>query len=156
MNVTLRCIQRLTALPLVSVKKITRIQRNGLQGFRLGDAPWKCFKTTFDEEFNENTPRWKRQEYDVWFRDPVTVLRNMLENPDFAQEWDTAPYVELDSGGNRRRADFMSADFAWRQCVSDPMVYAFICLMTKYTSCRTKYMTKTRNRTMVACSCQSF
>ncbi|KAF5330759.1 hypothetical protein D9619_005328 [Psilocybe cf. subviscida] len=82
----------------------------------LGDAPWKCFKTTFDEVFDENTPRWKRQEYDVWFRDPLTVLRNMLENPDFDHEWDSAPYVELDSEGNRRRSDFMSADFAWRQC----------------------------------------
>ena len=41
----------------------------------------------------------------------------MLTNPDFDNEFDTAPYVELDKNGTCRRLDFMSGDFAWRQCV---------------------------------------
>jgi Plavaka transposase len=62
-------------------------------------------------------PNWRKQEYDIWYRDPEVVVRNMLANPDFEKEIDVAPYVELDVNGIRRRSDFMSANFAWRQCV---------------------------------------
>jgi hypothetical protein len=41
----------------------------------------------------------------------------MLANPDFEKEIDFAPYVELNENGIRRRSAFMSADFAWQQCV---------------------------------------
>jgi Plavaka transposase len=62
-------------------------------------------------------PNWRKQEYDIWYRDPEVVVRNMLANPDFENEFEVAPYVELDVNGNRRHSDFMSANFAWRQCV---------------------------------------
>ncbi|KAF8810698.1 hypothetical protein BYT27DRAFT_7253435 [Phlegmacium glaucopus] len=82
-----------------------------------GDAPWKCFKTSVDDsEVDDTTPNWKKQEYDIWYRDPEVVVRNMLANPDFHKEFDAVPYVELDKYGTRRRSDFMSADFAWCQC----------------------------------------
>ena len=82
-----------------------------------GDVPWKCFKTSFDEPIEENAPNWKKQEYDVWYHDPAVVARNMLANADFAMEFDSAPYVELDAKGGRRRSDFMSGNFAWHQSV---------------------------------------
>ncbi|KAJ6622755.1 hypothetical protein B0H10DRAFT_1873823 [Mycena sp. CBHHK59/15] len=81
---------------------------------RVGDAPWKCFKT--DSDARANAPDWARQEYEVWYRDPDMVIRNMLDNPDFAGEFDTTPYVELDRDGQRRWSDFMSGNFAWKQC----------------------------------------
>ncbi|KAF8798637.1 hypothetical protein BYT27DRAFT_7264755 [Phlegmacium glaucopus] len=82
-----------------------------------GDAPWKCFKTSVDDsEVDDTTPNWKKQEYDIWYHNPEVVVRNMLPNPDFHKEFDAAPYVELDKYGTRQRSDFMSADFAWRQC----------------------------------------
>jgi hypothetical protein len=84
----------------------------------IGDAPWKCFKTSFDEPIEENAPNWKKQEYDVWYCDPEVVAHNMLANSDFAKEFDPAPYVELDTNSGRRRSDFMSGNFAWRQFVS--------------------------------------
>jgi len=62
-------------------------------------------------------PNWKKQEYKIWYRDPEVVARNMLTNPDFNNEFDTAPYVELDKNGTCRRSDFMSGDFSWHQCV---------------------------------------
>lgn len=62
-------------------------------------------------------PNWKKQEYDIWYRDPEVVVCNMLANPDFEKEIDVAPYVELDTNGVRRCSDFMPANFAWRQCV---------------------------------------
>ena len=85
--------------------------------FDTGDAPWKCFKTSLDEEIDDTAPNWRKQEYEIWYRDPEVVARNMLANPDFDNEFDTAPYVELDKDGTRRRSDFMSGDFSWRQCV---------------------------------------
>ncbi|KAJ7868968.1 hypothetical protein B0H14DRAFT_3132512 [Mycena olivaceomarginata] len=55
-------------------------------------------------------------EYEIWYRDPDVVIRNMLGNPDFDGEFDTTPYVELDRHGQRRWSDFMSGNFAWKQC----------------------------------------
>ncbi|KAF8810183.1 hypothetical protein BYT27DRAFT_7222195 [Phlegmacium glaucopus] len=86
-----------------------------------GDAPWNCFKTSFNEPIEDNAPNWKTQEYDVWYRDPEIVIRNMLANPDFAKEFDVAPYVELNVQGGRRRSDFMSGNFAWR-CTFVPII----------------------------------
>lgn len=82
-----------------------------------GDAPWKCMKTTVPDDLPSTAPTWKKKEYEIWFRDPDIVLSNMLANPDFDGEFDTAPYVEVDANGKQRWSDFMSANFAWRQCV---------------------------------------
>jgi hypothetical protein len=66
---------------------------------------------------DDTAPNWKNQEYDIWYRDPEVIARIMLANTDFHNEFDIAPYVQLDKTGKRRRSDFMSADFPWRQCV---------------------------------------
>ncbi|KAJ3511752.1 hypothetical protein NMY22_g15551 [Coprinellus aureogranulatus] len=58
---------------------------------------------------------WKKKPYEVWFRDPDTVLANMLANPDFNGEFDYQPYVEVDRDGKRRWSDFMSGNHAWTQ-----------------------------------------
>ncbi|KAJ6622418.1 hypothetical protein B0H10DRAFT_2175040 [Mycena sp. CBHHK59/15] len=81
---------------------------------KLGDAPWKCFKTGGDADVS--APDWARQEYEIWYRDPDVVIRNMLDNPDFDGEFDTTPYVQLDRNGKRRWSDFMSGNFAWKHC----------------------------------------
>ncbi|KAJ6524384.1 hypothetical protein DFH09DRAFT_1286341 [Mycena vulgaris] len=80
---------------------------------KLGDAPWQCFQTE-PLAVGEDAPEWARRSYEIWYRDPETVVANMLENPDFDGAFDTAPYVHLDSDGKRRWHDFMSANFAWR------------------------------------------
>lgn len=83
----------------------------------VGDAPWKCFVT---EPLNAaaDAPAWARQQYEVWYRDPDVVIANMLDNPDLNGAFDTTPYVHLDANGQRHWSDFMSANFAWRHCVS--------------------------------------
>ena len=82
-----------------------------------GDAPWKCMKTVVPDDLPSTAPSWKKKEYEIWFHNPNVVLSNMLANPDFNGEFDTTPYVEVDVNGQRRWSDFMSANFAWRQCV---------------------------------------
>ena len=84
-----------------------------------GDAPWQCFSINCaDDDIPEHAPSWRRQVYDVWYRDPDVVIHNMLDNPDFASRFDTAPYIATDTQGKRRWIDFMSGNFAWRQSMS--------------------------------------
>jgi hypothetical protein len=59
----------------------------------------------------ENALNWKQQEYKIWFHDPAVVVRNMLANPDFDNEFDPVPYMEIDKDGQQRWADFMSANY---------------------------------------------
>lgn len=87
-----------------------------------GDAPWKCFSTTYSGPVTENAPSWQLTSYDVWYRNPAVVIANLLENPDFDGQFDYAPYVELDKNGDRHWSDFMSGNFAWRHSVSFPLL----------------------------------
>ncbi|KAH9021546.1 hypothetical protein EDB84DRAFT_1589616 [Lactarius hengduanensis] len=83
-----------------------------------GDAPWQCLSVNAasdNSDIPEHAPSWKREEYEVWYRDPDVVIRNLLDNPDFASQFDTAPYIMTDTQGERRFTDFMSGHFAWRR-----------------------------------------
>ncbi|KAG2017355.1 hypothetical protein CC2G_006870 [Coprinopsis cinerea AmutBmut pab1-1] len=83
-----------------------------------GDAPWKSFSISYngsDIDPNGTSASWKYQEYEVWFREPLTVIRNMLSNPDFDGEFDYAPYREFNHEGVREFKDFMSGDWCWAE-----------------------------------------
>lgn len=84
-----------------------------------GDAPWQRFTaSTKDSHVPPDAPTWMKQEYDVWFRDPLTVIKNMLQNSDFDGEFDYVPFREYDGETNERRwKDFMSGNWAWDQAV---------------------------------------
>ncbi|KAF8816181.1 hypothetical protein BYT27DRAFT_7077700 [Phlegmacium glaucopus] len=79
-----------------------------------GDAPWTSFTASFVGDIQSNAPSWQTADYEVWYRDPSTVIKNMLANPDFHPEFDYAPFVELDNAGERRWNEFMSGNFCWR------------------------------------------
>ncbi|KZP25615.1 hypothetical protein FIBSPDRAFT_733491 [Athelia psychrophila] len=81
---------------------------------KVGDAPWKCFSTTYTGNLGEDAPTWQLADYEVWYRDPDVVIANLLANPDFDKQFDYAPYIELDKSGQRRWSDLMSANLAWR------------------------------------------
>ncbi|KAG9217551.1 hypothetical protein CCMSSC00406_0008478 [Pleurotus cornucopiae] len=83
---------------------------------KLGDAPWQCLKV--DPGGTDKDPLWKQKIYEVWFRDPDIVLKNMLDNLDFDGEFDYSPYIELDDKNNRHWGDVMSANFAWRHATN--------------------------------------
>ncbi|KAF8951457.1 hypothetical protein BDZ97DRAFT_1910010 [Flammula alnicola] len=89
---------------------------DAIDSTKLGDAPWRCMKTE-SLDIRDDAPSWKKAEYEIWYRDPDTVIRNMLDNPDFDGEFDTHPYVHLDKDKKRRWSDFMSGNFAWRHCI---------------------------------------
>lgn len=86
----------------------------------LGDVAWETFSITYNGERPQrgDVPDWMNAKFDVWFRDPRTLIHNLISNPDFDGEFDYAPFHEYDKAGNHRFCDFMSGDWAWKQAVS--------------------------------------
>ncbi|KAG1837384.1 hypothetical protein C8R48DRAFT_622854 [Suillus tomentosus] len=91
----------------------------------LGDVQWQsCSVKYTGEHADDDTAPWMEDSYDVWFRDPRDVVRNMLANPDYALEMDLQPYREFATETDERQwQDFMSGDWAWNQAdkISDDL-----------------------------------
>ena len=86
----------------------------------LGDIPWQSFSAKYSGEIPPiDPPDWMLKEYTVHFRDPLSVIRSMISNPDFKNQFDYAPYREFE-GGKRRWTDVMSGDWVWNQAVQFP------------------------------------
>lgn len=83
-----------------------------------GDAPWKSFTCSYTGTISPDPPSWQMKDYEVWYRDPSTVIQNLLDNPDFDGMFDYTPFVEVDEKNHRCWNEFMSANFAWRHAVS--------------------------------------
>jgi hypothetical protein len=88
----------------------------------LGEAPWNSFSLSYngpvpDGMSWENIPTWMTEDHEVWYRDPITLVENLLSNPDFKDEFDYTPYQEYDEDGSHRFRDFMSGNWAWQQAV---------------------------------------
>ncbi|KAG1768058.1 hypothetical protein EV702DRAFT_1253519 [Suillus placidus] len=81
-----------------------------------GDVKWQCFTVTYDGERPDNPKPWMDDKYDVWFRDLREVVRNMLANPTYTNEFDYRPYREYSTENDQRQwKDFMSGNWAWDQ-----------------------------------------
>jgi Plavaka transposase len=65
-----------------------------------------------------------KNEYTIWFRDPLLLFKHMLENPSFASFFDYAPQQRF-ANGIRRYENFMSGDWAWKQAVSRCLILNF-------------------------------
>ncbi|PBK81654.1 hypothetical protein ARMGADRAFT_1048787 [Armillaria gallica] len=91
-----------------------------------GDAPWKCFITQVDSDLPANAPSWQRDKYQIWYRDPDTVISHILASPDFCVEFDPLPYIHVGPDGKRQWCDFMSGNYAWRQSVQGAMYVGII------------------------------
>jgi Plavaka transposase len=85
----------------------------------LGDVAWESFSLLYNgAQPAEGVPSWMEAEYDVWFRAPHALVRNLLSNPDFKSDFDYMPFQEKTTDGIHRFQDFMSGNWAWRQAVS--------------------------------------
>ncbi|KIJ07413.1 hypothetical protein PAXINDRAFT_90419, partial [Paxillus involutus ATCC 200175] len=86
---------------------------------RIGDIPWKCLSMNYTgTRVDENSPSWQKESYQIWYHDPDHVVKVMLENPNFASQFDYTPYHLTDGDGKQRWTNFMSGNYAWRQSVS--------------------------------------
>lgn len=90
----------------------------------LGDVPWESFSARYNgAKPDGEIPSWMTADFDVWFRDPHTVVKNLLSNPDFDNEFDYTPFQERDTEGNHRFQDFMSGNWAWKQAVQYTVIF---------------------------------
>ena len=62
-------------------------------------------------------PRWKKESYDTWFRNPLKIAEAQLANEDFACEMDYSPKRVFSEAGRRQYCDFMSGNWVWQQAV---------------------------------------
>jgi len=84
----------------------------------LGDVPWECSKLQYNEALPPNDiPEWMTAEYDLYYRDPNEVIKNILSNATYDGAFDYVPYQEYDSDGVRRYENLMSGDWAFKQAV---------------------------------------
>ena len=88
-----------------------------IDSINLGDIRWQSFSAKYSGKApSTNPPDWMLKEYTVHFRDPLSVVRSIISNPDFKGQFDYAPYREFENG-KRRWTDVMSGDWAWKQAV---------------------------------------
>lgn len=88
----------------------------------VGDVPWKCFSMRYnakDSDMNKSAP-WMDKTYTTWFRDPRTIIHNVLANPYFMDAMDYVPYREFVGEGDDAKRQWrnpMSDNWAWDQVV---------------------------------------
>ncbi|THH19362.1 hypothetical protein EW146_g1774 [Bondarzewia mesenterica] len=91
--------------------RLTTFERFGLP---LSKNPHSLTTMTCDTS-GENVVPWKLAEYEVWTRNPRTLFRNQLANPDFEGEIDYSAKQVFNEGGKREWKDLMSGNWAWEQ-----------------------------------------
>jgi len=84
----------------------------------LGDVQWEHDYLKYKGPLPAATrhPEWKTVEYDIWYRDPREVIKNILARPDFNGHVDYGAYQEFNNE-KRQYGNMMSGDWAWRQSV---------------------------------------
>ena len=84
----------------------------------VGDTPWQSATLNYNGQRPEGpVPSWMESEHQIWYRDPRTLIHNLISNPDFKDEFDYTPFHEYVDGKHCFQ-DFMSGDWAWKQAVS--------------------------------------
>jgi hypothetical protein len=82
-----------------------------------GDTAWQSFTASYSGTTPpKDVPDWMLKDYTVFFRNPLSVVRNIISNPDFNGQFDYAPYMEFEDE-KQRRSDLMSGKWAWKQAV---------------------------------------
>ena len=80
----------------------------------LGDVAWESFSSQYNgAKPDGEVPSWMTAEYEVWFRDPRSLIHNILSNPDFKDEFDYTPVQEYHDGIHQFQ-NFMSGDWSWK------------------------------------------
>ena len=91
-----------------------------IDAIKQGDIPWNSFLVAYNgTQPSDRAPRplWMDERYEVWFRDPLQVLKNQVANPDFKDTIDFSP-KQVYHNGMRQYNDLMSGNWAWDQVVS--------------------------------------
>lgn len=99
---------------------------NTIDSTPLGDVPWQHFSLRYNGDLPDGTiPEWMTSDYEVWFRDPHLIIKNMIGNPDYEGSVDTTPVQVFENGDHREYRNFMSGDWAWEEAVRFMAMFLF-------------------------------
>ena len=89
-----------------------------IDAIELGNIQWETARLGYDGPLPNTVrpPEWKTAGYDVWYRNPHEVIKNILARPDLDGHVDYAAYQEF-NGEQRQYSNMMSGDWSWRQSV---------------------------------------
>ena len=73
---------------------------NMIDATNLGDTPWNHFNLNYQGGQSANSPSWQVEDFTVWFCDPLTVVHNLLSNPDFNGSFDYAAFQKCNKDNN--------------------------------------------------------
>ena len=95
---------------------------NTIDATTFGEEPWDHFTLNYTGPLpegisRENVPGWMTEDHEVWFHDPVTLLENLLANPNFKDKFDYMPYQEYAADGSHQFCDLMLGDWCWQEAV---------------------------------------
>ncbi len=91
---------------------------HAIDAITVGGVKWEACTVQYNGPLPEqNVPPWMLTKHEVHFRDPRLVIKAMLSNTDYKDEFDYAPYREYDADNLQRFHHFMSGEWAWRQAV---------------------------------------
>ena len=92
----------------------------------MGTLEWKSFNIRYEGPPPPGPrPSWMDTKYEVCYRDPRTIIHNLIANRDFVDEFDYVPYHEYDVDGQHRFQNLMSGDWAWRQAVEYSTIWYY-------------------------------
>ena len=85
---------------------------------KLDNMLWQSYTARYNSLYPEDgpTPEWMNTDYQLWYCEPQKVIHSILTNPDLVDGIDYVLYREFEND-NRCYCDFMSANWAWEQCV---------------------------------------
>ncbi|KAH7919985.1 hypothetical protein BV22DRAFT_1107896 [Leucogyrophana mollusca] len=96
----------------------------------LGDVAWNKFTINYSGDRYRTEAPWMDEDYEIFYRDPRKVIRNMISTPDFKDTIDYVLYHEWekrpDGTHKRQWRDFMSGDCVWDQAdqiAEDPLTH---------------------------------
>ena len=92
---------------------------NTIDAIPHGGMDWESFTVTYNGTLPDNdvAPEWMLANHKVHFRDPCLIIKDMLSNTDFKEEFDYAPYCEYDADDFQWYHHFMSGDWVWKKSV---------------------------------------
>lgn len=90
-----------------------------IDAIEVGDVSWQSFQVQYpQDELTHESPAWMRMSFDVHYRDPLEIVKHILDNRELQDQFDYVPYLNHDAHGHRVWKDFMSGNWAWKQAVS--------------------------------------
>jgi Plavaka transposase len=96
----------------------------------VGGVAWESINLSYNGPRPDDAPSWMENTHEIWYRDPRLLFKDMLEDTEFQDFFDYAPFRQYDAHGDRQYENVMSANWAWKQAVSNS---EFCCLsLLKY------------------------